>query len=173
MGESIGESALMAMEEACGCVRDPEGLDTSLKTHEDSGVVQRGVDLPVVRVNVKESPQFRKLIEHFRKSYPAVEQDMREALAVIAQDFRHAKRANAIPGFGAPLYKYRQNSSDIRRGSSFGWRIIAYYHEATHTLYPLLVYPKTELADADRKDVEAALREIREVIAEAEKQAGA
>ena len=62
------------------------------------------------------------------------------------------------------LYKYRQNSSDIRRGASYGWRIIAFYERSRSILYPIVVYPKTKWEDVNISLVEQAVRELRSIL---------
>jgi hypothetical protein len=62
------------------------------------------------------------------------------------------------------LYKYRQNSSDLRRGASYGWRIYALYHRSTGKLYPILLFLKTDMQDASDAVIEASLREMKDLL---------
>jgi hypothetical protein len=106
------------------------------------------------------STTFSKLVSHWQNDYPHVAEDLRGAFVKIEQDYRGAAHARATPGFQQKVWKYRQNSSDIRRGARYGLRLIAYYHEPTNTLYPIIVYPKPEWADVSRKDTQEAVKEL-------------
>ena len=111
------------------------------------------------------SPQFNQLCKHWKATYPNIEKDLEEAFQAIRQDVK-AKKRRVVPrhGTGVILHKYRQNSSDIGRGASYGWRIQAIYYPQTGVLYPILVYPKTAWADASDEATRAAIKELLDVL---------
>jgi hypothetical protein len=111
------------------------------------------------------SPQFKALRDRWKREYPHVDSDLKKAFDAIEKDFRSAKNAWRVKaGTSFEVYKYRQNSEDIKRGSAYGWRIVALYDKRRNTLYPILVYPKTVMDDASDASIENAIREIRQIL---------
>lgn len=110
-------------------------------------------------------PGFSAVCEKYKRSYPHIHEDVKEALAAIAADHRAAKNARRVKaGENVEVYKYRQNSRDIRRGATYGWRIIALYDKSTNKLYPLIVYPKTEMASASDAAIEENVRLMKDLL---------
>jgi hypothetical protein len=116
--------------------------------------------LPGCTVNRDACLQFKKLCDRWRKSYPKIDKDLDAAFASISENILANNGWRIQAGDGVEVYKYRQNSSDIRRGQSYGWRIDALYDKNSGTMYPIIVYPKTEWEDADTATVKAGIREI-------------
>jgi hypothetical protein len=107
------------------------------------------------------SPTFRALLEKYKKAgFPHIEDDVKEALAAIAQDYRNAKHGASIPRFENKVFKYRQKSTDQRRGAQSGFRIIGYYDKETNTLYPIFIYPKSERSDIDAETIKELVEEL-------------
>jgi hypothetical protein len=107
------------------------------------------------------SPTFQALVQHWKKKgFPRIEEDLQKAFQSIAPNFRTANNCRSKPGFGDSLFKYRQKSSDLNRGSSYGFRIYAYYEKDRHTLYPLIIYQKTAMQEYDEKELKEAVKEI-------------
>jgi hypothetical protein len=75
----------------------------------------------------------------------------------ISEDHERAANATAIPGFGRKIWKYRCKSADLERGSQGGFRIIAYHDDATGTLYPILLYSKTDRGDVTGQEITDAV----------------
>lgn len=67
-----------------------------------------------------------------------------------------------FPASVARYRKYRCKSSDLQHGTQGGFRIIAYYDQATGTLYPILLYPKTEREDISPLEIEGAVVNLKE-----------
>ena len=106
-------------------------------------------------------PQFEKLCAKWKRVYPNLEKDLQKAFAAISQDISANKAWRIKTGNPkVELYKYRQNSSDIRQGQNYGWRIDALFHRESGYMYPIIVYPKTEWADADTTTIKTGIREI-------------
>lgn len=85
-----------------------------------------------------------------------MEKDVKDALQDIARDFRSAKHANRIQaGDLTEVYKYRQKCTDLQRGARGGWRIVAVYVKRKDTLYPVIIYPKTEMDDVSDAAIQA------------------
>ena len=78
----------------------------------------------------------------------------------IAQDYQHARHADSIPRFRNTVFKYRVKCSDMQRGSRGSYRIIGYYHQPDNTLYPILIYHKSDQDDVEAKVVAAAIQEL-------------
>lgn len=116
------------------------------------------------RINGTSSPQFNKLREHWKRVYPHIDDDLSEAFRAIGENMNANKASRLQSGPNLEVYKYRQNSSDIKRGAKYGWRIIALYEKSTGTLYPILVYPKPVWSDANKNTVSEAIREIRLIL---------
>jgi hypothetical protein len=106
-------------------------------------------------------PTFRALLEKYKKAgFPHIEDDVTEALTAIAQDYRNAKHGESIPRCKDKVFKYRQKSTDQRRGSTGGFRIIGYYDKESNTLYPIFIYPKTERSDIDVESIKELVEEL-------------
>jgi hypothetical protein len=120
------------------------------------------------KVHTDVSAQFKKLREHYRKSYRKIDQDLEDLFKSVsenleAKNYRAKPDIAGIPG-GLRLVKYRQNSKDIRRGASYGWRVYALFAVETRDLYPILVFPKTECGDLDSDTIIAAIKELIEIL---------
>lgn len=111
------------------------------------------------------SPQYNILRETWKRSFPHIDDDLEEAFKSIRKNV-DAKNCRIVPrhGTGVVLRKYRQNSTDIARGARYGWRIHAIHDEATGTLYPILIYPKTVWSDASSDQILGAIQQIQEIL---------
>jgi len=108
------------------------------------------------------SPTFNRLCQEYRREFRHLDSDLDAAFANIAKDFRAAKSARRVQaGELVEVYKYRQNSRDIKGGNQYGWRIYALYHKAANTLYPILIFPKTAMQDASDTEIIGSIREVR------------
>jgi hypothetical protein len=117
--------------------------------------------LPSCKVNFDASPQFRRLVTKLKREYPHIEDDLRKLFKAVETDILSNKASRLEVGLSSiEVYKYRQNSSDIRRGQSYGWRVVGLFHRETGTMYPILVYPKTHFENADNNTVMDAVREV-------------
>ncbi len=111
------------------------------------------------------SPQFKKLCERWKRSgYRHIDKDLAAAFTAIQQDILACGAFRLQAGSRVEVYKYRQNSKDVKRGSSYGWRILALYHKPTGCMYPIIVYPKTVWSDVDEALVASAIIEIRQIL---------
>jgi len=106
------------------------------------------------------------LIDHWKKDFPRIEKDLEEAFKSIRQDYRKAKNARSKPGFNDTLFKYRQKSTDLKRGASYGFRIYAYYDISSNILYPIVVYPKTAMQEFDLDKLREAVSEVCDVVSQ-------
>ena len=113
--------------------------------------------------------QFVRLREYLKKNgYPKIDADLEEAFENIRKDVR-ANQCAVMPGFsdilqGLFLHKYRQKDKAHREGASGGWRIIALFDPSNSTLYPIVIYPKKELEDADDATITAGVREMMKIL---------
>jgi hypothetical protein len=115
------------------------------------------------------SPQYNTLLEKWKPDYPHIDNDLEDAFKSIRKNV-DAKNCRVVPrhGTGVILRKYRQNSTDIGRGASYGWRIHAIHDEATGTLYPILIYPKTVWSDASTGTIIAAINQMVAILKDGE-----
>lgn len=117
------------------------------------------------RIDTDASPQFALSCESWQKcGYSTVKSDVQDALAKIRKDHL-ACRCRPVPRFAAvlgdfQLLKYRQKNAGASEGARGGWRILALYHKQDGILYPILVYPKKEWADAPDKQVTGYIQEL-------------
>ena len=96
-------------------------------------------------VDDTKSPQFDKLRRRWKRDFPNIDSDLSEAFAAISKDITACKARRYQSGReNTEIYKYRQNSKDVRRGQNYGWRIYALYDKKAGVMYPIIVYPKTE-----------------------------
>ncbi len=121
------------------------------------------------RVDDAASPQFSKLRDHWRThGYPSVGYDLAEAFRAIARDVQanHCKPAQRFADIlqNFRLHKYRQKNSAAKEGARGGWRIYALYDKLNGSLYPIIVYPKKEWADANDKLITECVRELLSIL---------
>jgi hypothetical protein len=112
------------------------------------------------RVDPTKSPHFTKLVARWKKDYRHIQDDLDKLFAAIGKDLHAASAWRVQAGTNVEVYKYKQNSSDIRRGASYGWRVIALFDKKTATLYPILVWPKTAWGDAGNDLYDSAIEEV-------------
>jgi hypothetical protein len=110
------------------------------------------------------SPDFRKFVKHWQRSHPHIEGDISEAFSEIEKNILANRGRRVYGGSRFDLYKYRQNSKDIRRGSSYGWRIYALFDRQSKTMYPIIVYPKTTWEDADGKTILESVNNLKLIL---------
>lgn len=120
--------------------------------------------MPGCRIDVDASRKFQSLVKQLTKKYRGLPHDLQEAFSAIERDYTRAAQANAIPGFGRTVWKYRWKSSDLQRGQSGGVRIIAFYDEQRNTLYPLLIYVKPQQEDVSEEAIARAITELKEAL---------
>jgi hypothetical protein len=116
------------------------------------------------KVDPDASQQYKQLVTHWKWSYPHIEDDLKDAFKSIAQDIRSKNAWRVQAGDRVEVYKYRQNSKDIKRGAKYGLRIIGLLDKATNMMYPILVWPKTEWSDADENTLSKAIEEIQKIL---------
>jgi mRNA-degrading endonuclease RelE of RelBE toxin-antitoxin system len=104
---------------------------------------------------INHSPTFLAWLNEFTKRYPHAPENVTPALEALKQ---RPEAGSAIPGWRRMVWKLRINSTGIRRGKRFGFRLI-YYLEG-RTLYPLLIYAKTNKSDVSDQEIMRALRAI-------------
>jgi mRNA-degrading endonuclease RelE of RelBE toxin-antitoxin system len=104
---------------------------------------------------IYQAPTFLASLHELTKRYPRAPATVNSALESLKQ---HPEAGSAIPGWHRRVWKLRINSRDIRRGKRFGFRLI-YYLEGT-TIYPLLIYAKTNKSDVSDQEIMRVLRAI-------------
>jgi mRNA-degrading endonuclease RelE of RelBE toxin-antitoxin system len=101
------------------------------------------------------SAPFDASLDRLVRRYPHARTDIQPCLESLK---KRPEKGNAIPGWGNRVWKLRINSTDIRRGKRYGFRLI--YHLDGSTIYPLLVYAKARKSDVSKQEIRDALREI-------------
>lgn len=115
------------------------------------------------------SPILTRLREYYRNNgFPSVDEDLAKLFKAVGDNVlackgRRAPRLADLLGT-LLLYKYRQNSSDLRRGSSYGWRVYALFNPETGIMYPIFLFPKTKYQDCSDEELAAAVRELRAIL---------
>jgi mRNA-degrading endonuclease RelE of RelBE toxin-antitoxin system len=104
---------------------------------------------------IHQAPSFLASLRELTKRYPRAPKTVNPALESLKQ---HPEAGSAIHGWHRRVWKLRINSRDIGRGKRFGFRLI-YYLEG-QTIYPLLIYAKTNKSDASDQEIMRALRAI-------------
>jgi mRNA-degrading endonuclease RelE of RelBE toxin-antitoxin system len=104
---------------------------------------------------IHQVPSFLASLRELTKRYPRAPATVNPALESLKQ---HPEAGSAILGWHRTVWKLRINSRDIRRGKRFGFRLI-YYLEGT-TIYPLLIYAKTNKSDVSDQENMLVLRAI-------------
>jgi mRNA-degrading endonuclease RelE of RelBE toxin-antitoxin system len=104
---------------------------------------------------IHQAPTFLASLNELTKRYPRAPANVNPALEALKQ---RPEAGSAIPGWHRTVWKLRINSTDIQRGKRFGFRLI-YYLEG-RTIYPLLIYAKTNKSDVSDQAIMRALRAI-------------
>ncbi len=117
------------------------------------------------------TPAFQRRVKHLRKDFPKIDEDLQHLFEKITKADSFKVHGDGVPGFGNTVWKYRCESSNMNRGKSGGFRILAYFLESRSTLYPFLVYTKKEYEKADKgqpskNDIKGALSALMGVIAQ-------
>lgn len=118
--------------------------------------------MPKCSIDIEASPTFSKLFKFYSRQYKQARNDLTKAFEKIEEDYSAAAQARRVQGAGGTIWKYRWKSTDLQRGASGAWRIIAHYEESTNTLYPLFIYLKTEMEDVSKEKIEQIVDELRE-----------
>lgn len=121
------------------------------------------------RIDDRCSRQFQRLATYWKShGYPTVESDLSDAFNEIRKDIK-ACHWKEVPRFskwlnGYRLFKYRQKNSGAREGSRGGWRFYALHDGSRSILYPIVVYPKKEMADASDDAIKNAIKELIDIL---------
>ncbi len=118
--------------------------------------------MPPCRIDADASRVFCEQVRRLSKKYPRLLDDLKAAFARIERDYTTACHANRVPGVGAEVWKYRHALTDQAKGSRGGLRLVVYRHGPTNTLYPLLVYVKSETEDFAPDVIASEARALRE-----------
>ena len=124
--------------------------------------------MPRCRIDADASPKFQKLLRKLERDYRRIKEDLREAFRRIEEAYTKAAHATAIPRFGGRVWKYRWRSSDLQRGAQGSIRIIAFHDPDNNVLYPILVYVKSEKEDVSAQEIEKAIDDLRQALAQTE-----
>ena len=73
---------------------------------------------------IERDDAFERALKELRKRFPNAERDILDAF-----ESGHPSRTDPIPAFEKKLWKGRVGSSDLRRGTSRGFRVIYYWDE--------------------------------------------
>jgi mRNA-degrading endonuclease RelE of RelBE toxin-antitoxin system len=109
----------------------------------------------VPHYQIHQVPSFLSSLRELTKRYPRAPATVNPALESLKQ---HPEAGSAIPGWHQRVWKLRINSRDIHRGKRFGFRLI--YYLESKTVYPLLIYAKTNKSDVSDQEIMRALRAI-------------
>lgn len=103
---------------------------------------------------------FLESIKHLKKKYPHANEDAKIALQVLIEN---PLLGVMIPG-GDGARKLRVRNSDLKRGKSGGYRLVYFVDGSKETLFPLLLYSKTERADISRKELEELIKYLKKQV---------
>jgi hypothetical protein len=119
--------------------------------------------LPPCEIDAEACPLFLANVKRLRsKKFRNIDKDLAAVFARIESDYQTAANAAAIPGWDNTVWKHRCGSRDIQAGSRGGFRIISVVDVTTqpHTLYPVLIYAKTEKADVSAVEIAEAVKAL-------------
>ncbi len=105
--------------------------------------------------HIAPSPPFEASLNRLARRYPHAPADIQASLESLRM---RPEQGNPIPRWRRRVWKLRINSTDIRRGKRFGFRLI--YLLEPGVIYPLIIYAKTDRADVSDQEILRALREI-------------
>lgn len=100
------------------------------------------------------TPQFRRDIEGFRKSYRSVAECV--VTALVNEIGPDPRCGSAIPGWASLVRKLRIANKEIGAGKSGGYRLIYEWHEQERILWLLRLYSKGRMEDLSVKEITAA-----------------
>lgn len=100
---------------------------------------------------------FKHSVEHLKKRFRHIKDDVRLAVEVLLQSPRLGV---PIPG-GAGVRKLRVLNSDLAKGKSGGYRLLYYVQDQpSPLLYLLLLYAKSDQEDVTRQELQRLLDEL-------------
>jgi mRNA-degrading endonuclease RelE of RelBE toxin-antitoxin system len=102
---------------------------------------------------------FQRQLKDLRKKYPKVDGDLAAAYEDIRQDHQRACYAIPINNFGGSIWRYRFASTDMQRGRSGGFRLMAYYQDSTDSLHPFCIHTKAQFEFPDAKELKRWIKE--------------
>lgn len=112
-------------------------------------------------INDTASPDFVRQRYVLAKDYPRIVTDLAALYEDIRKDHAKVLQSHSVPGFKNAVWKYRCDSSDMNRGKSGSFRVMAYYREADNTLYPFCVYSKQQYEQPPAKDVAKWIKNVK------------
>lgn len=111
---------------------------------------------------------FQSEVAKLERRLRHVRADLDKLFAAIAADPRRQKHADRVQGVGGlEVWKYRQSSSDLKRGSAFGWRVLVILQG--DTIYPAFLYSKTDHTDLSAEVLMAEIRKALDELSAREK----
>jgi mRNA-degrading endonuclease RelE of RelBE toxin-antitoxin system len=106
---------------------------------------------------------FIRTVARLRKKYRSIESDLDQMFDRIAQDPESQANATPIQGWRRKIWKYRCRSSDQRKGSRGGFRVLCYFHKDHRFVIPLMVYAKSENeGQPSRESIRSLIRRLKE-----------
>jgi mRNA-degrading endonuclease RelE of RelBE toxin-antitoxin system len=107
------------------------------------------------------SQNFLRQLKALQKKYRRAGDDVAGALSDISKARKTAHSANAVPGYDQTVWKYRCGSSDMKRGSRGGFRIMARYYAESDTLVPFTIYTHDQYENQPPEgDIKAWLKQL-------------
>jgi len=101
------------------------------------------------------STPFQASLHQLTRQYPHAADDVQACLESLRI---FPDQGSPIPGWRRHVWKLRINSTDIRRGKRYGFRLI--YLLEGRVIYPLFVYAKTKKEDVSHEEILRMLRQI-------------
>ena len=89
---------------------------------------------------------YLRSVKKLKKKYPRITEDLENLFSTVRTDPEKAAHPITMPGTENSVLIYRCRSTDQKRGTRGGFRVICFRHtsELTISLWPLLVYAKSE-----------------------------
>ena len=87
---------------------------------------------------------FKRQLKKLEKKYRSVETDLSDALEKIDRHYSRYCHARSVLGMKNKVWEYRFRSTDQAKGSSGGFRLSCFLDDESSTLYPILIYAKSQ-----------------------------
>lgn len=106
------------------------------------------------KVQPDASSTFGKKVKKLAKRFRNIEKDLQKFYSAIEENHRQKCGAAPVPDFRQSVWKYRCQSTDLKRGQSGGYRIICYVDSVRFLIYPITIYAKSDQSNISASEIQ-------------------
>jgi mRNA-degrading endonuclease RelE of RelBE toxin-antitoxin system len=110
-----------------------------------------------IEIKVIATTKFQKKVKSLSKRYRNIRDDVQPIIELLQSGELPGDRVSGVVDL--EIYKVRVKNSDVRRGTSGGYRVI-YYVKTSEQIILVTIYSKSEQEDIDASEVVEILAEF-------------